>query len=238
MTKKAEHEARVAANKRAAYLKRVSTLLGHVYDRRSILSEIETAFEIGEKAEDVAAIIASREPVGKAVHPLKVHSVAEAEKWALGYAAKVKEELEAVSFDVDSIAPYPQASKLGGYGHAYEEARAKYSRFHRFVQTERGSYSLRGEKTYVWVESLVTRFVQNAKEEAAAQYDGFICKLVAKVGPCDEASLEGNHVWSHSILTVRKGQVFESWKTQQITNVSVLGKYFPQWPTRLIGRVG
>jgi hypothetical protein len=77
------------------------------------------------------------------------------------------------------------------------------------------------------------RFVTECRDEAAAQYEKFVSKLVRKIGDCETAALSGNHVWSNSLLKITKadGSV-EHWKTQQITNRSVLGKYFPQWPSR------
>ncbi len=63
----------------------------------------------------------------------------------------------------------------------------------------------------------------------------FICKLVAKVGEVTEASIAGNHIWGESYLTVTTiAGAKQTWKTQQIVNVSVLGNYFNQWPTRLM----
>jgi len=235
VTKKSEKAARVAAAKRAAYFKKTSTLLGHVYRLRELNDEIDAAYAAEIPAETIAATIASREPVGRAVHPLKAASVAAAEKWAIAYAAKVKVELEAVGFDVDGFAPYPDRASGLQYGTiSYNLAKDKYAKYHRFVRDLKGARRMGEKGEYAWEPTLVARFVQHAKEDAAINYDLFILKLVAKIGACDAAELDGDHVWSHSILTVRKGAAVERWKTKQIENVSVLGKYFPQWPTRLL----
>ena len=82
-------------------------------------------------------------------------------------------------------------------------------------------------------EAKIDRFVAARKEQAAAEYDAFIAKLVKKIGPVVTAELDGNHVWSHSILTVvLKSGEQQRWKTQQITNISKYGKHFNQWPSR------
>jgi len=78
----------------------------------------------------------------------------------------------------------------------------------------------------------VERFVARAGEDASNAYTAFIAKLESKVGPCDRAELLGEHVWGHSTLVVTKGEKTESWRTQQIINVSKLGRPFNQWPTR------
>ncbi len=83
-------------------------------------------------------------------------------------------------------------------------------------------------------QNLVKSFVRKAGEDASVAYTAFIQKLEAKVGECDSAVLSGNHVWSSSLLTVCKGEVKEYWRTQQIINVSKLGRLFNQWPTRKV----
>lgn len=237
MTKKAEKEARVEANKRAAYVKKVTTLLGHVLSgRASIVEQIHTAYSIGEDALEVAAIIASREPVGKVIHPIKVHAVEVAETHARAAIEAIRAKLEAAGWDINKVAPYPSSfGKNALYGNDYKVASARYSRFAsvtRSIETTRRH----GDpvKIVKMNDDLVERFVQGWKDDAAIQYDMFICKLVGKIGACDSATIDGSHVWGFSILTVTKGAVVENWKTQQIENVSVLGKYFPQWPTRLM----
>jgi hypothetical protein len=98
-------------------------------------------------------------------------------------------------------------------------------------------YSYRMDEPYFVVASAekIERMVTEAQEMAAQQYDLFVAKLVRKVGEVVSATLSGNHVWGHSILTITKadGSV-ERWKTQQIVNQSVLGTLFNQWPTRKV----
>lgn len=79
-------------------------------------------------------------------------------------------------------------------------------------------------------------FVKQVGEAYGVSYDKFVEKLIHKIGAgVVSASLEGNHVWGHSILTVTKadGSV-ERWKTQTILNFSVHGTPFNQWPTRKV----
>lgn len=88
MTKAQERAAQIEANKRDAYERKVRGLLGHVAERLA-RAPIMGAYEAGTSAEDYAASIASREPVGAAVWPYKVSAVAEAEEraWHNVYAA-------------------------------------------------------------------------------------------------------------------------------------------------------
>jgi hypothetical protein len=80
---------------------------------------------------------------------------------------------------------------------------------------------------------MVERFITRAKEDAAAQYDSYVQKLIGKIGEVTAASLDGDHVWGFSYLTVTlpNGKK-EVWKTQMIVNISKLGKLFNQFPTR------
>jgi hypothetical protein len=93
-----------------------------------------------------------------------------------------------------------------------------------------------GRRKRVRSETGIERFVVEAGENAGAQYTAFILKLELKVGKCDAATLEGDHVWGHSTLTVTKGEQSETWITHQIINVSKLGKVFNQWPSRKVKR--
>ena len=77
----------------------------------------------------------------------------------------------------------------------------------------------------------VERLIEEAGQDAAASFDAYVAKLTAKVGPCEQAGVEGA-LWQRSRLSVRKGPVVEQWITQQILNFSVYGKAFNQWPTR------
>ena len=97
-------------------------------------------------------------------------------------------------------------------------------------------YRLRGEPNLVKLsDEGCSRFIEQSAQDAALQYDAFICKLVSKVGEIVDASIEGDHVWGWSILTVTKADGSkENWKTQQIRNYSVYGTPYLQWPTRIV----
>lgn len=228
MTKKSEHEARVLRSKRDAYLKKVRTLVGYVGPRVSS-SDAIAKMDAGVTAEKFAADLAALEPVGRAVFPLKLEAVQAANDWAQKRVAAMTAKLEENGWDLGRTAPSP---RFDDADYRWKQmTRSEYHHITRSVHDVRRH----GEPEIVRIDAEgVARFVADAERDAADMYDAFACKLVAKVGPCDDAQLSGSHVWSHSILTVRKGSTVERWKTQQITNVSVLGKYFPQWPTRIV----
>jgi hypothetical protein len=86
----------------------------------------------------------------------------------------------------------------------------------------------------------VQRYERDVIEDAEFSYIAYVFKMDAKVGKVTAARLHGMHgnrpgVWSHShlIVTNEAGQEI-IWRTQQIENRSVLGKYFPQWPSRIV----
>jgi hypothetical protein len=244
MTKKAERAARIAADKRNAYVKKVRLLIGHVRERLPA-EYVNAAYDSGKTADEFAAEIAAREPVGKAVHPLKTSAIKEAHAAALAAVDVIAQELETVSWDIDKIAPHPNAMKMGR--DQYHKAQNRRARFQRVTKSIGDGTRRPGEADIRKLDKLkISELIRAYEEQAALQYDMFIVKLVAKIGPCVSATLEGNHVWSHSILVVEKEEevadgassypvkVIERWKTQQITNVSKLGLYFPQWPSRLM----
>jgi hypothetical protein len=232
-TKKEAKAAQVLENKRIAFFKKVQSLTGHVFDRTK-RSTIQKAFEAGQTADECAVEIVNQEPVGAAVHAVKVQAVDYAEKMARQTVERVTKELAEHGGDMNAYAPYPYGS---GYGYQTDVAKAKHNLVSSLTESDPSKgYQVRSTRNtpyfVVICEKDVERFVQRAREEAALQYDAFICKMVAKVGECVSAKLEGSHVWGHSFLTVEKEDGVEVWKTQQIVNQTKYGNPYYQWPSR------
>lgn len=235
MTKAQEKAAAVLAAKREAFAQKVFRLLGHLVGKRLDRAALNAAFEAGKSADDYAAKVAALEPVGRVVHPLKVVAVAHAHKSAEKVVERVRADLEANGWDRVKAAPYPQ-SNMGRAAHQMDLA--KYNLYSTLTETAKASHRMGEPQICTMSDSGIARFIAQAEKDAAFQYDAFICKLVAKVGEVIDARLEGDHVWSHSILYVTKregGETFgERWKTQQIVNFSKFGSGFYQWPTRKV----
>lgn len=240
-TKKAEKAAQVEENKRNAYLTKVRTLIGYVGERMNVSAAV-AAYDAKKDALLYAAEIVALEPVGVAVWPQKAEAVKAATQYANQVITKNLAKLEAVKWDTAKLGIYPKyVSKyhvpLDQYI-AYERACAKHAAAHRFTEVVEGDKYSHEDKPCIVQrdDERILRFVTQTEEQAANQYNAFVCQLVGKIGPnAASATLEGNHVWSYSTLTVTlKDGTIQRWKTQQITNCSVLGKYFPQWPTRLM----
>lgn len=241
-TKKEMKAAEVLANRRAAFEKKVRSLLGHVSGRLS-KRELDAAFakadqySYSEVADAFAAEVASREPVGQVIHAIKFEAVEHAEKGARKTVEEVRKELEEGGWDINAVAPYPY--NLPSHSRAYDDARAKYSLFHELATADPAKgyqSSQRGQPRYVVMDDdMIERFVDYRRRAAALQYDAFIVKMVAKVGEVVSAELEGSHVWSHSFLEVTKSDGSrEIWKTQQIVNYSKYGRPYYQWPSRIV----
>lgn len=168
-------------------------------------------------------------PVEAVIAPMKADAITDAEKKALATVERHRAGLEAVGFDQDKWAPYPD-TKSGNY----HQQNAKYRTCSALVRWVAATRRPSDPCIVVMDEERIAHYIETAKKNAAEQYDLFVLKLVRKVGACDSASIVGNHVWGHSILTVSKGTAVEHWKTQQIINVSKLGLVFPQWPSRKV----
>lgn len=173
-------------------------------------------------------------PIRQAVTPLLSDAQDAAEKRARALIEKIAKELQEAGNDLRVIAPYPSSSSMSKRD--YHVARGKYS-LYRSVAKLRDTFC-RGIKDPELADicpDKIERFVRMAREDAAAQYEVFIVKLEGKVGDCVSATLNGNHVWGRSTLTITKaGGTVQRWLTQTIINVSPLGKLFNQYPTRLI----
>lgn len=175
------------------------------------------------------------EPIEAAVAPLKSEAIDRAEKDARETVEKCRQELEAAGGNLSQVAPYPNYQKLGYGTMAYALADYRYRLFSAITKWRKASYSSREDHYGDINPAMVEKFVARRKAEAGEQYDAFVAKLISKIGNAKTAEIAGTHVWGFSILTVTKldGTV-ERWKTQQIVNVSKLGKYFNQWPTRKV----
>jgi hypothetical protein len=172
--------------------------------------------------------------IEQAVSPLKADAIERATQEANKIIVSVTQQLAAAGNDLNIAAPFPNSMKC-----SREEYLTKISKYQLFSALCKGreATSRHGQPHLVDVnQERVARFIKSAQEDAAAQYEAFVAKLVRKIGDVQTATLVGNHVWAYSHLTVTKNGVQETWKTQQIVNVSKLGKLFNQWPTRKIGR--
>jgi hypothetical protein len=206
-------------------------------------SDLDAAFdalqykgEYGPAAEKLAAEIASREPVGRAVHAQKQEAVRHAEQHAREWVAKVEKELAAHGWDLEAYAPYPRGMN------SWDPRREALVNHHNAVQRLTDADKSKGYQQYgrapyfvVMDPEAVERHVEHSMQDAALQYDAFICKMVAKVGPAQSAELSGSHIWGYSFLDVVKPDgSSERWKTQQIVNYSKYGRPYYQWPSRKV----
>lgn len=238
MTKTAIEAARVLENRRAAFAKRVNNLLGHVAqrfpklinERFNSLTDAQRV-EFGIHADALAAEIARGEPVGCALHPAKERAVQSARESAVAKVAQLRKDLETHGWDIRAAAPVPNSI----WDNAYKAARARRSVYESITKSVDSNYSRSGPQIVEMDQNAIDRFISNSEQDAALQYDMFICKMVHKVGAVKDAQIAGDHVWSHSILTVVLSDgSSQRWKTQQIVNHSVYGLPYLQWPSRVI----
>lgn len=170
-------------------------------------------------------------PIEAAVSPLKDEAIERATKAFDAHVERVLETLAAANWDLTVAFPRPGSNvsradyktQMGRHGFAASLTRATWT-----------TRSMAQPDTRQRDEGKIEAVRSRVAAETAAAYDLFVAKLVGKVGEVETAELEGNHVWGRSTLTVSKATgAVERWMTQQIVNVSCLGKVFNQWPTRL-----
>lgn len=172
-----------------------------------------------------------------AVAPLKQQAIDSADHRAREIVENVRKDLEAHGNDINAAAPYP---RWDSYGYEGQRAKSKYSLYHSLTEQDPTlGYQVSNGKSPVIVvvsNDRVERFVEEMKAMAAAQYEAFVAKLVSKVGPHTDAVLSTpTGVWDYSyVLVTKAGGSTENWKTQCISKYSKLGKFFHQWPTRLL----
>lgn len=163
---------------------------------------------------------ASVEHIHNAVAPLKNSMIERTEQVAREKVAQVFIDLAAHGNDLRLTAPYPRGT-IGR--NAYIQAVAKH-KFYSSLVMHKLSSLMQHQPDIVYVDpQRVEKFVSEAKQTAADDYDAFVHKLQQKIGPVTSASLDGNHVWGYSHLTVTKSDgSTEKWRTQTIINMSKL----------------
>jgi len=169
-------------------------------------------------------------PVAKVVEPLKADAIAHAEQEANKTIQRVAKIIEDAGYDYNTANPYPKSWNVGR--REYAVAKARYKLISSLVELKQKGINEWDAKIS---PAKADRFIELAKEEAAAAYDLYIAKLTKKIGACETAEISGSHIWGSSIIKVTfADKAGEKWKTQQIVNTSVLGKLFYQWPTRKV----
>lgn len=174
-------------------------------------------------------------PVAVAVEPLRADAVARAEKFARDYVARLEKLLQAHGMDREKAAPYPNGSAMAR--DEYMQLRVRYENVRKVTRSTLEFSRRHGAPDPCEMDPFgIDKFVKDVKEDAEYEYTAFICKLVGKIGACVSAELTGSHVWGFSLLHIRYGvgAPVETWKTQQIVNISKLGKVFNQWPSRKV----
>lgn len=177
-------------------------------------------------------------PIETAVAPFKSEAIAYGEQEAAKSVERTLALLAEHDFDATAANPSPH------FSNGTRDEHKRYGILSTKIQSvsiwdkDRNPYSRRPNSAcFVKADQKkIDLFIKQVGEAYGVSYDKFVEKLIHKIGAgVVSASVEGNHVWSHSILTVTKadGSV-ERWKTQTILNFSVHGTPFNQWPTRKV----
>lgn len=178
----------------------------------------------------------SKHPVAKAVEPLREEARTHARQQSQKIVDKIAILLTESGNDRRVASPFPDSF----YSSGYRKASNLYKLVHSLTKGRKGVTDRREPDYADMCDVRVEHFLHEAAERASEAYTRYIIKMVGKIGNCTSATLTGSHVWSHSILTVKKGKgrgkpmEVENWKTQQVINFSKHGLSFPQWPSRLM----
>jgi hypothetical protein len=182
-------------------------------------------------------------PIALAVAPLRLDAMQDARQWAKQQVRSILADLEKHNWDVNACAPYPSTVGMGRM--RYLAAKRKYDRYRALTRNVTTTYRL-GEPCYVKPDSgRIGSFILHAMQGAELAFFAYVDKLIHKTmagglpGAILSASLDDNHgLWEYSLLRIKRElhgrKSLETWKTQRIRNVSVLGLRFTQWPTRLV----
>ena len=173
-------------------------------------------------------------PIRKALEPLRQEAIDRAVAGAKETIKRVYQQLDADGWDANATAAYPKAT--GSYSRGqYQIAKARYALYRELTTYESATGRINGPDYRRPCREARQRYLSQAAQAAADQYDAYIVKLETKAGKHTAAELDGNFIWSYSHITVTKADgTTEIWRTQMIVNYSVYGKAFNQFPTRKV----
>lgn len=164
-----------------------------------------------------------------AIEPLRQISIENALKSAKASIAKAHEDLLKHNYNLGSACRYEDFG-----GQVYYIANKFYERITRPVADGCSFSKAEYLQRKPCLESEAS-FLKETEESASLEFDKYVAKMISKIGEVESAELKSifdNDIWGYSFLNVVKDGEAMSWKTQQIINVSKLGKMFNQWPTR------
>jgi hypothetical protein len=179
-----------------------------------------------------AKIAGSKRPVGivlAAVLPLMETFATHAAERTLDVIAKIRAKVQAEGLDV----AYPEPARLSTQE---QWNRDKVFARDRAIAARSFAVKVCGLAQSVTAEQASDEAVEDAVYNARFNFLSYAWKLDTKAGEVTAAKLTViAGVWGESYLDVTKpdGSVVR-WKTQTITNYSVYGTPYLQWPTRVV----
>lgn len=149
-----------------------------------------------------------------------------------------KAQLEAAGWDIAVAAPRPRSNmprteymRMKGLRESlYSITKIDESRYPNGRR-----YGMNDPEYVVLCEDRIKALLHSTRAQTSMSFDSYVAKLAMKCGPgVILAECSGGSIWNDSLLTV----TYEDgrrviWHTMCILNVSVLGKVFNQWPTRI-----
>jgi hypothetical protein len=169
--------------------------------------------------------------IANAVAPLKIASINAALEAILKMIFEVEKKLEIAGWDMDLAFPMPKARNESRASFSEKKAERDFAfGLVKVLTTSRRH----GDPLMVEIcNTSVSKTVDRALEDAAAQYEAYVVKMINKIGSCESAEMAYNNgLWFDSDLLVVKSGTKEVWNTRCIINRSCLGKLFNQFPTR------
>lgn len=165
--------------------------------------------------------------------PLAGHRAAYMNRIVEAYRRQLEQMIErvkAAGMDLSQVAPYPKSTMSR---REYKVAQSAYNYYRRYFTPVDGTRRWNGPEIVVLNNDAVERTIEHATREANTCFDGYVLKLLSKIGKNVKTATLVGPLWEGSMLTVecQDGEK-QVWTTKVIINCSCLGTLFNQWPTR------
>lgn len=180
------------------------------------------------------------EIVTAALAPTEALLRAEYNRQLLERMHKVLAELAEDGMDAEKRFAYPHGAMSKK---AYREQERRYSLCSAYTRSTTVSRSMHDPDIRVAKPDNVERIAEQAAKMAKDALESFCVKLAGKIDLTGIAAVSAKYIggtnpWGWTHLLVNPDKTTEQiWRTKMIINISVHGKLFNQWPTRLVSSV-
>jgi hypothetical protein len=172
--------------------------------------------------------------IATAVEPMRIHSMDRAENYMKARINRTLDVIAEHGWNRQSAFPYPSAR--GKSVAQFRSEKADYDFALMITEIAQAATYTNNTTTVKGSRTKIAKLINEVRKSASSAFDAYVAKLTNKIGDgITSATIQDNNVWEDSDLVItRNDGTTEVWNTKCITNYSVYGLAYNQFPTRQI----